>query len=204
MSYQRIKLEQPYSYLEPYISEEIVRKHYENNHKAYEVKLNAAIEGRGIQERFGSLESLMKSYQKIEDPIIKVAIRQFGGGLLNHNFLFPSMKKDVEFKDGLLKTKILNQYGTIERFKAEYKEAVLNLFGSGWIWFVVGKSEMLNIIKVFNQDTPQFLGFTPLFGIDVWEHAFIFQFDGDKGAYFDAIWKCIDWDFVEEQYVNKK
>lgn len=202
MSYKKIEIPYPYNNLEPYISEEIIKKHYEINHTSYQNKLNAAIEGKQIEDRFPILEDLMKNYQKIDDPETRIAIRQFGGGLLNHNFFFNSLKKDIYLSDGPLRNKIEYQYGSMEEFKMHFKREVLNLFGSGWVWFVRGKEGMLNVIKTFNQDTPHFLGFTPLFGIDVWEHAFIFQFQDNKSGYFDQIWKCIDWEFVQNQYLK--
>jgi Fe-Mn family superoxide dismutase len=87
MEYKRIKLPYGYDALEPFIDEETVNIHYNKHHKAYETKLNKAIEGTDIYDQYPTLESLMENYQSIEDANLKISIRQFGGGLINHNFM---------------------------------------------------------------------------------------------------------------------
>jgi len=85
MRYKKIELQYEYDFLEPYIDAETVKTHYEKHHAGYEKKLNDAIEGKGIEERFETLNDLMVGYQNISDQELRISVREFGGGLINHN-----------------------------------------------------------------------------------------------------------------------
>lgn len=200
MKYKIIDLPYTYDSLEPYLDKKTVEVHYSAHHKGYEQKLLEAIKDTNIESHYDTLEKLMKNYDKIEDPGIKVRVRQFGGGLINHNFLWPSLKKDVVLKDGNLKKAIISKWGSIESFKEEYKKKSLEIFGSGWAWLVKKGNHELEVIKTFNQDNPWFEGYTPIIGIDVWEHAYYLKHQSKRADYFEDMWKIINWDFAETQF----
>ncbi len=202
MGYKRIKLSYDFDALEPFLDKETMELHYEKHHKGYESKLNESIKDTDIENQYPDLVDLLKNYQKINSPEIKISIREFGGGLANHNFWFNSLKKDVPMDENLeVVQEIKNHWGNIEEFKKEFAQQVNDLFGSGWVWFVKRKNNSLKIIKTFNQDNPWFLGFVPLFGIDLWEHSYYLQFKNRRADYLENFWKVIDWNFVNEQFL---
>lgn len=41
---------------------------------------------------------------------------------------------------------------------------------------------------------------TPLFGVDMWEHAYYLQYLNGKAAYVDNIWTVINWKTAEERF----
>lgn len=41
---------------------------------------------------------------------------------------------------------------------------------------------------------------TPVIGLDLWEHSYFSQYEGDKGAYVDNFWKVIDWEKVSSNF----
>jgi Fe-Mn family superoxide dismutase len=41
---------------------------------------------------------------------------------------------------------------------------------------------------------------TPVIGIDLWEHAYFDKFSGDKTAYVNEFFNCIDWLKVSENF----
>ena len=42
---------------------------------------------------------------------------------------------------------------------------------------------------------------TPVLGIDLWEHAYWVDHDGQSsGSYLDAFWGCVDWETVSTNY----
>lgn len=201
MNYKRIDLPFEYDALEPHFDAETIKLHYEAHHKGYETKLNDAINGKGIEKKYPTLIELMKQYQNIEEQETRISIREFGGGLINHNFFFQNLKKDVEFKDSKLKDKIIETWGSIEEFKQAFKKESLILFGSGWVWLVKKKlTGELKIIKTFNQDNPWYLGFNVILGLDLWEHAYYLKYHSNRATYIDAFWNVVDWNKAIENF----
>ncbi|RKX66742.1 MAG: hypothetical protein DRP42_02435 [Tenericutes bacterium] len=86
MAYKKIDLPYDFNALEPYMDEETVKVHYLGHHSSYEDKLEQALSKTDIGERFDNLIDLMVNYQTIEDYELKAKIRQYGGGVINHNF----------------------------------------------------------------------------------------------------------------------
>ncbi len=201
MKYERIKLGYDFDALEPYIDAKTMEIHYNNHHAGYANKLAEAIETTNT-DKWATIDELMINYQSIKDDQVKVKIRQFGGGLWNHNFFFPTLKKDVELQDANLKKALEQKFESIDNFKKEFELAANSLFGSGWVWLVKDQHGSLKIVKTFNQDTPIFLKLIPILGIDVWEHAFYLKHNSNKAQYVSDYWNIINWDLCEERFNN--
>lgn len=205
MGYKRIELPYDYNFLEPYIDTQTVKLHYDVHHKGYEQKLNAALkksnEEKHITNKFPTVEELMKNYQKIKDRDLKIAIREFGGGLINHNFLWKEFSKENnKIQNGNLLESINKKWGSFEKFQEDFQNEVLSLFGSGWVWLAKRKNNDLKIIKTFNQDNPWFLNFKPIIGIDLWEHAYYLKHNANRKEYLEDFWKIIDWKKAEDRF----
>ena len=76
------------------------------------------------------------------------------------------------------------------------------LFGSGWVWLVLDGGKHLTILTLPNQDSPIMEGHYPLFGIDVWEHAYYLKYHNVRAEYLTAIWNVMNWDFISERYAT--
>ncbi|MEX2017402.1 MAG: superoxide dismutase [Candidatus Pacearchaeota archaeon] len=188
-----------YNALEPYIDEQTMRIHHTKHHQAYIDKLNAALEN-APQLQKKTAENLIKDLNKLPDTI-KTAVKNHGGGHVNHSFFWKILRKDVEPKGEILKA-INEKFQNMDRFREQFKEACLTLFGSGWVWLVVNKQGEIEIVKTSNQDNPLSEGKTPILGIDVWEHAFYLKYQNKKADYVEAFFNVIDWEKVNENYVN--
>ena len=191
----------PYAYdaLEPYIDEQTMKIHHMKHHQAYIDKLNAALENAPrLQKK--KVEDLIKDLNKLPDTI-KTAVRNHGGGHVNHSFFWKILAKDVEPKGEILEA-INEKFISLDKFKEQFKEACLTLFGSGWVWLAVSKAGELEIIKSPNQDNPLSDGKIPVLGIDVWEHAYYLKYQNKRADYVNAFFNVIDWMQVNENYVN--
>ncbi|NJN38928.1 MAG: superoxide dismutase [Acaryochloridaceae cyanobacterium CSU_3_4] len=191
----------PYAYdaLNSYIDTQTMTIHHDKHHGAYVSKLNAAIakypswEGKPVEE-------LLTNLNKIPADI-RTTVRNNGGGHANHTLFWESMApKAGGVPKGEIATAINQTFGSFEKFKAAFKKAGVNQFGSGWAWLVLTKAGKLEVTSTPNQDSPLFEGNTPLLGNDVWEHAYYLKYQNRRADYLDAWWNVVNWDKVNTRY----
>jgi Fe-Mn family superoxide dismutase len=200
MVYELKKLPYAYDALEPYIDKETMELHHSKHHKTYVDKYNAAIEGNRELQKLEP-EAVVADLNNVPEKI-RNAVRNHGGGIVNHNLFWQLLKKDTKPKGDLLKA-LEEKFGSLDDFKKDFSAAALGVFGSGWAWLVFKDGE-LEIVTTPNQDSPTTQGFTPLLTIDVWEHAYYVKYRNRRADYVDAFWNVVNWDKVSELYVSAK
>jgi Fe-Mn family superoxide dismutase len=188
--------ELPYAYdaLEPYIDEHTMRIHHTKHHQTYVDKLNAAIEGHDDLQQLSVVE-LVKQLGSVPEKI-RTAVRNHGGGHVNHSFFWPLLKKGVSVDSDVAEA-INSRFGEFQKFKEEFSTAAALLFGSGWTWLVVDNGK-LEIMTTPNQDSPLSQGKTPILGLDVWEHAYYLKYQNRRPEYISAFFEVINWEKVNE------
>ncbi len=193
----------PYAYdsLEPFIDAKTMEIHHTKHHQAYVDKLNKALEKYPKLQK-NSAEDLIKNLDVIPEDI-RTAVRNHGGGHVNHSFFWQILKKGIEPKGEILKA-INKKFKGIDKFKELFKDTATTLFGSGWVWLVLDSKGGLEIIKTPNQDNPISNGMIPILGIDVWEHAYYLRYQNRRPEYVDAFFNVINWDRVNENFLNYK
>jgi Fe-Mn family superoxide dismutase len=67
---------------------------------------------------------------------------------------------------------------------------------------VADVSGSLIVRSTANQDSPMMDGQRPLFGIDVWEHAYYLNYQNRRGDYVDAYLDIADWASVSEDFAT--
>lgn len=186
----------PYDYnaLEPVISADIMKLHHQKHHNTYVINLNAAME-KLEDAKVGRLppsavciccaSMTFKACQAKRDvnAIVQLepVIRFNGGGHVNHSIfwqnLAPKGKGGGEGMAGDLLDMVRNQWGSPEKMQEALGNAAIAVQGSGWAWLGFCKTTgILRIATCANQDPLQGTqGLVPLFGIDVWEHAYYLQ-----------------------------
>ncbi len=183
--------------LEPHIDAQTMTIHHDKHHQAYVDKLNAALEGtehadRPIDEIIADLDSIP------EDK--RTAVRNHGGGHLNHSLFWPAMGPDGGgAPDGDLGAAIDDAFGSFDDFKAKFEAAGAGQFGSGWAWLVLDGGT-LAVTSTPNQDNPISNGQTPLLGNDVWEHAYYLKYQNKRPDYLKAWWNTVNWTEIGERY----
>jgi superoxide dismutase, Fe-Mn family len=183
--------------LEPHIDAQTMTIHHDKHHQAYVDKLNAALEGtehadRPIDEIIADLDSIP------EDK--RTAVRNHGGGHLNHSLFWPSMGPDGGgAPDGDLGAAIDEAFGSFDDFKSTFEAAGAGQFGSGWAWLVLDGGA-LAVTSTPNQDNPISDGKIPLLGNDVWEHAYYLKYQNKRPDYLKAWWNTVDWTEIAKRY----
>jgi superoxide dismutase, Fe-Mn family len=202
MAFQTPDLPYAYSALEPFIDEQTMRIHHDKHHTAYTTKLNAAVEGTEYES--WTAEQLIIDLGKLPTKI-QGAVRNNGGGHVNHSMFWQLLKKNENGKPtGKLAPAIDNAFGSFDEFKKQFSDAAATRFGSGWAWLVVDSSGKLEVVSTANQDNPLTDGKTPILGVDVWEHAYYLKYQNRRPEYVEAFFNVIDWDTVSERYDQAK
>lgn len=184
--------------LEPNIDKATMEIHHGKHHQAYVTNLNKALEGK--PEATANLEDIIKNISKFP-----AAVRNNGGGHYNHSLFWTVLgpNKGGEPTGDLAKA-IDETFGSFADLKKKLEEAGATRFGSGWAWLSVGADGKLFVSSTANQDNPlmdiaEQKG-TPIFGIDVWEHAYYLKYQNKRPDYLAAIWAVVNWDAVAERY----
>ncbi len=182
----------PYDYgaLEPWIDRETMMVHHDKHHQAYVDKLNAVLEKHAeLAEK--PLEELLKNLNSLSLPEAdKNALKNHGGGHLNHTFFWEVMNPK-KTKDETLAARITAEFGSMDKFKEVFSAAALNHFGSGWAWAVEDENKKLQVYSLPNQDSPLTKNHVPLLTIDVWEHAYYLKYQNKRADYIKAWWNTI-------------
>lgn len=196
MAFELPNLPYEFDALEPHIDKETMEIHHDKHHNTYVTKLNAAIEGTDLENK--SIEEIVANLDSVPSDI-QTAVRNNGGGHLNHSLFWQIFSPNSEEK-GTVVDKIKEQWGSLDEFKDEFAKKAAGQFGSGWAWLVVDKDGKLEIVTTANQDNPITEGKTPILGLDVWEHAYYLKYQNKRPDYINAFWNVVNWEKVDELY----
>jgi Fe-Mn family superoxide dismutase len=197
--FERVKLPYALDALEPHFDALTMEFHSEKHHQTYTDKLNAAIDTHPeLQDK--SAEELLMMIDKLPEDI-KVAVKNHGGGFVNHNIFFTTIGPKAGGKpEGKLLEMIESAFASFEKFQEEFNNQATTLFGSGWVWLTADETGgNLHIHQQPNQENPYMHGHRPLMGIDVWEHAYYLKYQNRRPEYISAFWNVIDWKKVSER-----
>jgi len=191
----------PYAFdaLEPYMDAKTVEIHYSKHHQGYCDKLNLALEkhpalfDKKVEELLIGLDSVPSD--------IKTAVRNFGGGFVNHNVFWECMSSKKTECNGKILQAIVKDFGSFEEFRKQFTEKATTLFGSGYTWLAVSSDGKLEIMNTKDQDSPLSVGKKPVLVIDVWEHSYYLKFMNKRADYIESWWNLVNWDSVEKNYV---
>ncbi len=201
MAFELPKLAYAYDALEPHIDARTMEIHHTKHHQTYITNLNGAVDktpelaGKSLVELLSDLSAVPEG--------VRGVVRNHGGGTYNHNLFWEIMgPKAGGAPKGELAKAIDASFTSFDNFKSEFTTAATTRFGSGWAW-LVKKGNGLAVVSTANQDCPLSDGFTPVLGIDVWEHAYYLNYQNRRPDYITAFWNVINWDAVAEKFAAK-
>jgi len=184
----------PYAYdaLEPHIDAQTMQIHHDKHHQTYCDNINKALAGTTWAEK--PIEEVITNLSQIPEDK-RTAVRNHGGGYLNHNFFWTILGPKSKGPSGGLLIAINASFGSFDSFREKFEAAALSQFGSGWAWLVAsGKGGSLEVLNLPNQDSPLAMGKTPILCLDVWEHAYYLKYQNRRAEYAKAFWNVVNWE----------
>lgn len=176
--------------LAPYISQETIETHHGKHVAGYIDSLNKLI----ADTPYESI-SLMDIIQETSDKPNEQKIFNNAAQIYNHDFFFHGMCPQCTTQ---IPTEIIEQFGSAENFKKQFKDAAISVFGSGYTW-LVRDGNALRIINTANADTPIAHNMKPILNLDVWEHAYYLDYKNKRANFIDSFLEnLVNWNFVAE------
>jgi Fe-Mn family superoxide dismutase len=191
----------PYAYdaLEPHIDTETMHLHHDKHHATYVNKLNEALAKEPTFTPPANVDELVAHLDSVPESI-RTAVRNQGGGHSNHSLFWKTLSAKGGEPTGDFATALTADVGGLDKLKEEMAKECGSLFGSGWTWLVLDGGKKLTVMTSPNQDSPFTEGHYPLFGIDVWEHAYYLKYHNVRADYVKAIWSVVNWPFISDRY----
>ena len=189
--------ELPYAYdsLAPYMSKETLEFHHDKHHNTYVVNANKIIEDNNIN--YDNLESLVKNSHSSNQGLFNNAAQHW-----NHIEFWQWMKPNGGGNiPSELESQIVEDFGSFDKFRADFIAAGATQFGSGWCWLVKGADGKLSVTKTPNGENPIVHGQKALLGCDVWEHSYYIDYRNARPKYVEAfIDNLVNWERVAELF----
>jgi superoxide dismutase, Fe-Mn family len=193
----------PYEYaaLEPHVDAHTLMLHHDMHHASYVAGLNRELEKfPELQER--TAYWLLLNLDKVPEKI-RTAVRNSAGGHVNHSLFWRAMAPRAGgAPTGLLADAIKREFGGLERFKARFEAAGVNLFGSGWVWLARAQQNGggLQVCTTSGHDNPLVQGHFPILVNDVWEHAYYLKHENRRGDYLKGWWPVVNWEEAARRF----
>jgi len=190
----------PYAYdaLGPYMSKETLEFHHDKHHMAYVTNGNNLLKDSPLASK------------SIEE-ICVAAFNDKAAGLVNnvgqhynHNHFWQWMKPNGGGNKlpAKLAKAVDADLGGFDKMRADFVQAGLTQFGSGWCWIAV-KGGKLVIMKTPNGENPLMHGASPILGCDVWEHSYYIDYRNARQKYLEAfVDSLVNWEYVEAMHAK--
>ena len=176
------------------MSKETLEFHHDLHHKAYVDNGNKLISGTEY-ENMALEEIITKSYDA--SAVAQSGVFNNASQHWNHMQFWEMMGPGKSAMPSELETALVENFGSVDAFKDEFKAAGAGQFGSGWCWLVKASDGSLKITKTENGVNPLCFGQTALLGCDVWEHSYYIDFRNKRPDYLaNFLDNLVNWDYV--------
>lgn len=179
------------------LSETLLKNHFtlyqgyvNNTNKIIEILNNLMIEGK-------------------TGPELSELKRRFGwefNGMRLHEYYFENISKhlrDREKHENIFK-KINDDFGSYDNWEREFK-GIGTMRGIGWVILCLDwKENKLINVWINEHDTGHLSGTIPLLVMDVFEHAYMVDYELKKADYIESFFKLIDWEVVNKRFMMEK
>ena len=193
MTHSLPKLDYANEALAPIMSAETLDLHHGKHHQTYITNLNNFIKDTNMANM--SLEEIISESSKDKS---KAGIFNNASQHWNHNLFWKCMKPNGGGQlPPRLEKRIVSDFGSVDQFKQDFKQAGITQFGSGWCWLSINDGKLV-VTKTANAVNPLIENMKPILGCDVWEHSYYIDYRNRRPEYLDKfIENLINWEFVE-------
>jgi superoxide dismutase, Fe-Mn family len=189
------ELTYPVDALEPYCSAETLRIHHHQQHAAYVIGANRALD-RLTMARSSHDWSAINQLEA--DLAFNVS-----GHVLHSLFWTTIGPPRYERPIGDVARAIDASFGNFESFREQFIHCGLALQGSGWValaWEPLGGCLVIEQIHDHQSTISQ--GAELLMVCDLWEHAYFLEYRQSRLDWLDAFWHIVNWAAVDERLVR--
>ena len=195
MSFELPDLPYAYDALGAHMSAETLEFHHDKHHQAYVTNGNNLLEGSGLEGK--SLEDICRESHGKNAGLFNNAGQHY-----NHihfwNWMAPN--GGGTSLPGKLQAAVDSDLGGYDQMRADFIQAGVTQFGSGWAWIAV-KDGKLEIMKTPNGENPLVHGASPILGCDVWEHSYYIDYRNARPKYLESWFdNLVNWAYVEEMF----
>ncbi|UII35098.1 superoxide dismutase [Fe] [Fulvivirga ulvae] len=179
--------------LNPIITEETFDYHYGKHHSAYVNNLQNLVKDTSMADNKVE-QIIVEAYHNGDSGLFNNAAQHW-----NHTFFWHSLSPDGGgHPNGKIRELIERDFSSFEKFKSQFSETAIRLFGCGWAWLAQNEQGSLEIIPMKEASTPLTDGKAPILTLDVWEHAYYIDYRNARPKFVEGFWDIINWDFANE------
>lgn len=188
-----------YQDLEPFIDTHTIGLHYWKHQKNYLDQLNRLL----LKNNFSFSYPVEEIYQHLD--AFKKEDRNnlifYLGGVVNHDLYWQSINPNKkEVPKGKLLEAIRQKFGSFENLKRKWQEYALDLKGSGYVFLIKLSDNTVDLVTMSNQDSPLLFSYTPLFCMDMWEHAYYLNYQNKKQDYLDNFFEIANFAYANRVF----
>ena len=130
--------------------------------------------------------------------------RRFGweyNGMKLHELYFENISKENTAldDDSNLAKEIVDRFGSMTAMEKNFKSNVGMFRGIGWV-ALIRRDDTLGIVWIGEHDEGLLANSEIILIMDVFEHAYITDYEINRAEYIDTFWKNIDWNICVKRF----
>ena len=198
--YSKVPLDFPLDALNPYINSQTMELHYNRIYPNAVNRLNELMQAYPQFQEWSLEDLIIRDINQI--PIVPAQrIKNSAGAVYNHGLFFEGLDPShAMLPYGNLLTAIVDSYGSFADFQALFADAAKNIVGSGWVWLNSEGDHKVHISITGGNRCPAIDILTPILVLDVWEHAYMFQYPEEVMRYTENWFDVVDWEIAEARF----
>lgn len=174
------------------LSEKLIVSHHENNYGGAVKRLNAITEQLAALD-FSKAPVFMINGLKREELIAT-------NSMVLHELYFDGLG-DSGSPQGALKDALMRDFGSIERWQAEFSAmGKAQGGGSGWVLLVYSSRDNKLVNQWAADHTCHLARGVPILALDMYEHSYHMDYGAKAAAYVDAFMQNINWNSAARFY----